>query len=169
MLLADAEVADGDVRLEGEVQLVEHALRAAVEALSFDDPETTRLAPEKNVLGDRELGDERELLMDNGDADVLCRADAIEALHFIFDADLAVVGAVRINATEDVHQRRLARSVFADERVNLARMQIERHAVERQHAGEALRDLAHLQESGRPARRLRPRRPLSVNVHTRLR
>ena len=45
------------------------------------------------------------------------------------DLDLALVGVVE--AGEDVHQGRLAGAVLAEERVDLARRDLERHAVVR--------------------------------------
>ena len=54
------------------------------------------------------------------------------------DADLAVV--VGVHAGEDLHQRRLAGAVLADQRVHLAGAKLEVDAVERGDAGEALGD-----------------------------
>src|SRR5439155_23594075 len=50
MLLADAEVADGNVRLEVEVQQLEDFLRAAVEIRRLNDAAANRLASEENIL-----------------------------------------------------------------------------------------------------------------------
>ena len=59
------------------------------------------------------------------------------------DQDLALVGPVE--AVEDVHQRRLAGAVLAEERVHLALAQVEVDAVVRDDAGEPLRDPAELE------------------------
>ena len=45
-------------------------------------------------------------------------------------------------AGEQIDQRRFARAVGADERVNLAALELERHAVDRDQASEAARQLA---------------------------
>ena len=59
------------------------------------------------------------------------------------DEDLARVGMVE--PVEDVHQRRLAGAVLAEQRVHLAGQQVEVDPVVREHAGEALRDLSELE------------------------
>ena len=57
--------------------------------------------------------------------------------------DLARVGPVE--AVEDVHQRRLAGPVLAEERVHLAAPQVEVDVVVRDDARELLADAAHLE------------------------
>src|SRR5258708_38810917 len=51
VLLADAEVAGRKVRIELQMEVVEHALCAAVETLRVDESEPARLASEKNGFG----------------------------------------------------------------------------------------------------------------------
>jgi hypothetical protein len=69
---------------------------------------------EKDVLGDREVGAEIELLED--DADALGR----RVMHGVEDDRLAVhaqfAGGRGVYPGEDLHQGRLAGAVFADER-----------------------------------------------------
>ena len=129
MLLANAEVADGNVWLEVEVQQLEDFLRAAVEIRRLNDAGADRLASEVNILCNRKLRNQRELLMDDCDSGIFGWTHAREALDLSVDENLAVVSSVRINPADDVHQRRLAGAVLADQRVNLAGVQIERDAV----------------------------------------
>ena len=49
-----------------------------------------------------------------------------------------------VHAVEDFHQRRFARAVFAEQRVNLARFHVEIDVIIGEHAGKALGDAAHL-------------------------
>ena len=63
--------------------------------------------------------------------------------------DLALVGPVQ--AVEDVHQRRLAGAVLAEQRVHLAAAEVEVDVVVREDAGEALRDAAQLEDGLRSA------------------
>ena len=65
------------------------------------------------------------------------------------DADLARVFTV--GAAEDLHQRRLAGAVLAEQHVHVAGVQRQIDFVERQHAGERLADAAHLEHRRRPA------------------
>jgi len=46
---------------------------------------------------------------------------------------------------ENLHQGRLAGAILADQRENLARMNVEVHLFQGQHAGKALADAGHFQ------------------------
>jgi hypothetical protein len=59
-----------------------------------------------------------------------------------------------VEPVEDVHQRRLARAVLAEQRVHLAGEEVEVDGVVGDDAGEALRDALELEE-GRVAHRLK--------------
>ena len=61
-----------------------------------------------------------------------------------FEQDLALVGCVE--PVEDVHQRRLAGAVLAQQRVHLAAAQVEVDVVVGEHAREPLGDPAELEE-----------------------
>ena len=52
----------------------------------------------------------------------------------------------RLRAAQDLHQRRFARAILAEQHVNFSRIQVEVHLVERFNAGKLLLDLLHLQE-----------------------
>jgi hypothetical protein len=105
LLLPDAEVADGRARIDSQLQLVEQSLRAPVKLVPADDAEASRLAAEEDVLADRHLLDERQLLKDDRDAGRLRVPHARELLHRALDDDLAAVSAVRVDAAEHLHQR----------------------------------------------------------------
>jgi hypothetical protein len=57
----------------------------------------------------------------------------------------SIASVVPVEAVEDVHQRRLAGAVLAEESVHLAASQVEVDAVVRDHPGEALRDALQLE------------------------
>ena len=59
--------------------------------------------------------------------------------------DFAVIGAVRIDAAQHLHQRRFAGAVFADDGVDLARADIQIDIVQRLHARKRLGDAAHFE------------------------
>src|SRR5690606_40026712 len=67
------------------------------------------------VLRDGEVGAERELLVDDDDALLLAVPDRAELARLAGEEDLAVVAAVRVDAGQDVHQRRLAGAVLRSE------------------------------------------------------
>ena len=69
-----------------------------------------------------------------------------EAHGLSLDQDLALVGVVE--PVEDVHQRRLAGAVLAEQCVHLALEQVEADVVVRDDPREALRDVPHLEDLG---------------------
>src|SRR2546421_7723211 len=115
----------------GQAKTTKGCWRAPIDFFPRDEAEAARLAPKEDVLADRQIFDERKLLIDDRDACRFGIAHAVEALLRALDANLAAVTAKRIDAAEHLHQRGLARAVLAHERVNLAALKIKRHAVER--------------------------------------
>ena len=124
--------------------------------------------PEHQVLGDRHLGHERELLVDDRDAGAPRVQRRPERGDLAIDDDLAVERPDRVDAAEDLDQRRLAGAVLADEPDDLAgatggRADRERHVVERPHARERLADLAQLDHRFSPRRR-RNTKPKAITI-----
>ena len=111
-------------RLRVEPALVEEETRAA------------RLTPDEDVLRDREVAHQVELLVDDADAELLRVLGRDRLVRLAVEEELALVDLV--HAGEHLHQRRLAGSVLADQRVHLAGAQVEVHVLERLDAGEAL-------------------------------
>ncbi len=99
------------------------------------------LAAGIDVLGDAQRAHEAALLEDHGDAGVggalLVEADDRRAVEL----DRAAVGLV--DARHEVHERRLAGAVLADQRVDLAGADLERDVVDRADAGERLGHAPH--------------------------
>jgi hypothetical protein len=93
-------------------------------ALAIDAQSRARLAPEQHVLPHAQAFDQFEVLVDEPD-----RAERL---------DRPLVG--RDFAVGDRGQRRFARAVLADERVDVARAQFEVDAVDRRDRAEALAD-----------------------------
>src|SRR5699024_2078080 len=84
---------------------------------SVDPPELGYgLAPHEDVLGDRQVGKERRLLVDDRDSCALrfgCRGE----IHR-FAIEDEIPGIALIEACDDLHQSGFARAVLADERVD---------------------------------------------------
>ena len=104
------------------------------------------LVAEEDVLGDRELGDQRELLVDDHDPGGFAVPDVLERDGLSLEDDLAVVGAVRVDAAEHLHQRRLARAVLSADGVDLTAVDGQGDVRQRLDAGELLGDGPHLQD-----------------------
>ena len=144
LLLADGDVLDDRARVDGEPEPrrdLAHALlgRRVVE----QDAVVHRLGREHDVLGDRHHRDQHEVLVHHADAVLDRGLRRAELGRLAVDQDLALVRPVE--AVEDVHQRRLAGAVLAEQRVHLALAQVEVDAVVRDDAGEALRDPTKLE------------------------
>ena len=93
---------------------------------------------QEHVAGHVQLRDERQFLVDGGDAVALGVAAVLEADRHPVDRDRAGVGLVK--AGEHLDKSALAGPVLADQGVDLARVHLEVDAAERCHAGERLGD-----------------------------
>ena len=83
-----------------------------------------RLAPDEHVLRHGEVGEQRRLLVDDGDAGRPGRGRAVQR---DLPAGHVERPAVRlVHPGEDLDERRLARAVLADQRVHLAGAQLDR-------------------------------------------
>ena len=75
-----------------------------------------RLAAHEDVLGHRQIGEERRLLVDHGDAGGLGLRGAVEVDGFAVEQELPGVAAVE--PRDDLDERGLARAVLADQRMD---------------------------------------------------
>ena len=98
---------------------------------------------DENVLRDIEVGKHHRLLIDRGDPKRLRCAGTVDGARLAIDEYLA--RAWLMHAGHDLYQRRFAGAVFADERMDLARPQHHRNAVERFRHGEILGNATHFQ------------------------
>ena len=100
-----------------------------------EDARLVRLVAEHDVLGDRHHRDEHEVLVHHPDP-VLDRVGGrVQDDRLALEEDLALVRPVE--PVDDVHQRRLAGAVLAEQGVHLAAAELEVDAVVRDDAGEA--------------------------------
>jgi hypothetical protein len=84
--------------------------------------------------------------VNDDDAEAFAIADAAEGAILALEADCPVIGAVRIDAAQHLHQRGLARAVLADDGVYLAGADADRDVVERLDARKRLGDPAHFEK-----------------------
>ncbi len=144
LLPTDREVADllVGVQLETEpsAQLADATTRFC---LVKEDRAAHGFLAEQDVVRDGQDRHQHEVLVDHADA-------AVDGIGRVFDVDdLAIeqdLTLVRFGqAVEDVHERRLAGAVLAQQGVDLARLHVEVDAVVGDHAGIALGDATHLE------------------------
>ena len=139
LLLGDAQAARFGVHVQVHAQRIEQAPGLLVHRLPADPAARDGLAAGKNILGDVEVGEEAQFLVNGGDAAPGGLARVGQAHHFTVQADLTPVRLV--HPGDDFHQGRFPGPVFAQQRVHLARAQVELHAAQGMHPGKALRDI----------------------------
>src|SRR5579863_8736473 len=107
----------------------------------IDEPKTiARLAPEIDVLRDRQMRNEREFLKDYRDAQPFRVSGRIDRDRLSVEEERAGIGS--IGAEQHLHQRRFPRAVFPEKHVDFAWMQPKIDVGQRANAWEALADLA---------------------------
>ena len=120
LLAAARQALDALVdRVDVDLEALQHLRRPrAYILLAVDEEALARPAAEEDVLADVHVPAEREVLVDHLDADVAALVRALEMDRLAGDEDLA--GVALVGAGEDLHQRRLAGRVVADEAEDLA-------------------------------------------------
>ena len=132
---------------------VEHDAQRAEDSLGFAEHPApvgegaAILVSNEYVLGDVEVGKEQRFLIDGGDAVALRFRRAGHRYRRPGKEDVAAIRLV--DARHDLDQRRLAGAVLAEQRVDLAGMERERHVVQRLRGAEALGDAAELKDGPR--------------------
>ena len=138
LLLADRELPDLRFRIDAQPELVHQAV-GACHQVAAGDTRRGRVPSEVDVLRHGHRRHEAEVLVHHPDARGDGLGGGVELVWRSFDLDVAGVGAV--DAGEDVAQRRLARAVLAEERMDFAAAQLEVDVAQRQDPVEALRDV----------------------------
>ena len=149
LLLGDAERVDDDGRIDVEADRVEQAFCVGQDLAAVDGAGNAalRLAAEKDVLRDVEIGDEREFLEDHGNAEFLRVRGRGDRDLLALVEELAGVGLV--GAAQHLHQARLAGAVLAEQHVDFAGVERKGHVVQRLDAGKLLADAAQLEQRRR--------------------
>ena len=149
LLLAHAQVGDQGVRGLLQADFPQQFARLALRVFPVDDAHAGRFVAEEDILGDRQLGHQRQFLVDDDDADFLAVLDAAEVPRLAQVIDVARIAAMAVDATEHFHQGRFAGAVFADDGVDLAAAYPQVDIVERNDARECFAYPAHFQDSVR--------------------
>ncbi len=142
LLLADGDLLDQGVGIDGEAVLLAQLGYLGPGALEIEEPPLRRLHAQDDVLGDRVVLHQLEVLVHHADAQ--CRGDVgVLDEHLLpVEEDLTAVGAVR--PEENRHQRRFSRTVFTKQGMNLPWSHLEGHVVVCNDTGEGLGDSPHL-------------------------
>jgi hypothetical protein len=146
LLLADTEMGDEGVGALIEAHHRHQLTRPGGNPAPVDDPEAGRLVAEEDVLGDRQIGDQGQFLVDDDDSEALAVGDVPELAGPALIGDAARVGSVGIDAAQNLHQRRFPGTVLANEGEDLGGLDGEVDVVEGLHAGEGLGDPPHFED-----------------------
>ena len=144
LLLAHAQVGDEGVGRLFESNLVQQGLCHLVCGHPVDHAALGGLVAQKDVFCDGQQGHQRQLLVDDGHAQVFAVANALELALFPLKHDGAAVAAVGVNAREDFHQRGFARAVLAHDGVDFSGAYPQVDLVQGNDAGEGFADIPHL-------------------------
>ncbi len=111
--------------IDVEPNPLERPARPALDLGPIDQPQPRRFAAEQQVLGDRELRHQGQLLGDERDAAGFAVVEIAQAHRLAVEQDFARKAARGMDAAEHLDQRRLAGAVLAAQRVHLARFEVE--------------------------------------------
>ncbi len=144
LALREAQEVQRHTRRNLHAQFGEKPRCPIVELTPIDEaaPGGRRVA-EKDVLGHGEVRHQVQLLIDDANPAGQRVGRTAEVDGDPVHHDVAAV--LTIGATQDLHERGLAGAVLAEQHVHLAGPQRQIHAVERDDAGKALADCAHLE------------------------
>ena len=152
LLLGHRQGGDGPCGIEVETDLAGDGAGRPPHGRGVDKAQAGGLAADEDVLRDRQRGDEVELLVDGDDAQRLGVVRACGRDLAPVEGDRASIR--RLGAGQDLQERGLAGPVLAQERHHLARADLEGHVGQRLHAGKALGDPGHAEESRHAAQLL---------------
>ena len=144
LLLGDAQIGDQGVGVDAQIEAVEHLLGVGAHLGLVDAEGAHGLAAQEDVFRHRHVRHQHQFLMDDGDAVGARGIDARDGDLLSVDEDLAFFGDV--DAAKHLNQRRLARAVFAQQRVDLAGFELEVHILQGFDAGERLADVFHFEQ-----------------------
>ena len=133
---------DFTVRTESEASVVR--ARSSMVSSSSRIPVLMLLAAEEHVLDDVEVVAQREVLVDDLDAERRGVLGAVDRDRLALEEELPGVGAV--DAGDRLDQRRLAGAVVTDEGGDLARVDLEVDVVQHLDGAEALVDSTQLEQ-----------------------
>ncbi|MNL61570.1 hypothetical protein D3C87_1855160 [compost metagenome] len=113
-----------------------------------DHAEARRFIAQENVLCNRQQRHQGQLLVNDDHAQMLAVSNAVKAALLAVKMNVAAVAAVRVDAREHLHQRRLACAVLAHDGMDLSRLYAQVDLVQCDNAGEGLADVPHFKKHG---------------------
>ena len=118
LLLANAQILDLRRGVDAELDFLQHLVGLLDRLVPVDQEALLDLVAEENVLVHRQFREKRQLLIDDGDADLFAVGDSLEFLNLAAEQDVAVIATERPDPAQHLHQGGLACAVFADQTVD---------------------------------------------------
>ncbi len=143
LALADREIADPRIGIDGEPEARGDPEQLRPRLLPARAQAEQRLGTDDDIVEHGEIGGQREMLMHHADARLDRGARLARRQGLAKGPHLTLIGDVM--AEQDVHQRRLARTVLAQQRKDFALAEREADRVIGGEAAEALGDAAHFE------------------------
>ena len=143
LLLTARQIAHSHIRIEVAPQILQDILGLAPHLSALHQSPSGDLRTRKDVFGDVQIVEDDVLLVDRMDSHPQGRERRQRHLIPVEDY-LSLVGLIR--ARKDLDQRRLSRTVFAAEAMDLAALEIERDVLQRPHAGKRFRYVRQAQD-----------------------
>ena len=129
LLLAQAQFLDRGQGIDILLQFLHQDADLAFLLSEIDAHGAAQFAPHEDVVADRQVGGQRQFLVDDGNAPVAGLVRVGKADRPAVQDDLP--GGGLDHARQDLHQRRFARAVLAEQGGDLAAMDVEVHALQR--------------------------------------
>ena len=143
LLLGHDELAHACVRVQQEAYFGKRLARLLTHRLVVKEEALLDLVAQEDVLRNRQVVRQVELLVDQHNALRLGRARAAaRGAHGTVHHHLA--GGRALVPRQNLHQRGLARAVLAQQAIDAARLQRKAHAVQHAHRAKLLGDVAEL-------------------------
>ena len=139
LLLCDNQAAQTRARIDFQAHLFEHRRCLLAHRVLIQQPATLLFVAEKDILRNRQVFRQVELLVDEDNALGLRRARVAEMHRASINTHLSAGGC--FIAGEDFHQSRLSRAVLAQQPVDSPRLQRKAHLVQDPHRSELFDDL----------------------------
>ena len=147
LLFADAQLHDRGGRALPQSHSLEQRDGFMIGLVPIDEPVLPLdLVVEEDVLGNRKVGAQRQLLVDDHDALGFAVPDVAERHRLALEDNVALVAAVRVDPAQHVHEGGLAGAVLPANRVDLAAPHGEGDVLKRFDSGEGLRYRPHFQD-----------------------
>ena len=144
LLVRSIEIPHHRARVDGNVHALEDLARLLAHPGDVQAPEAiAQLVAQEHVFVDRQIVDDIQFLVDEGDAFALGVQRRMNVHHSVKEADAAAVHGR--DATQYVHQCGLSGAVFSQQRMDLAALHRKIHVFEYRYAAVLFYNAAHLQ------------------------